>query len=71
MTEFTHYTLIADGQVFEPNADYETEIGPLFHIQVREVSECRKAVTPRTRRRRHRVPDSRSRHSILFSNQHC
>ena len=28
MTEFTHYTLIADGQVFEPNADYETEIGP-------------------------------------------
>jgi hypothetical protein len=28
MTEFTHYTLIADGQGFEPNADYETEIGP-------------------------------------------
>ncbi len=28
MMEFTHYTLIADGQVFEPNAEYGTEIGP-------------------------------------------
>ncbi|MAN66899.1 MAG: hypothetical protein CME91_09660 [Hyphomonadaceae bacterium] len=28
MTEFTHYTLIADGHVFEPNAEYATDIGP-------------------------------------------
>lgn len=27
MTEFTHFTLIADGHVFEPNENYGTEIG--------------------------------------------
>jgi hypothetical protein len=27
MTEFTHYTLLADGEVFSPNADYDTECG--------------------------------------------
>ena len=28
MTDFIHYTLIADGQVFEPNENYGTEVGP-------------------------------------------
>ena len=28
MTDFTHYTLLADGEVFEPNEDFGTEPGP-------------------------------------------
>ena len=28
MTNLTHYTLLADGEVFEPNADFGTEPGP-------------------------------------------
>nr|WP_321361046.1 hypothetical protein [uncultured Hyphomonas sp.] len=27
MTEFTHYTLLADGEVFAPNLDFDTERG--------------------------------------------
>ena len=27
MTDFTHYTMLADGEVFEPNADFDTECG--------------------------------------------
>ena len=27
MTNFTHYTMLADGEVFEPNADFHTECG--------------------------------------------
>ena len=27
MTEFTHFTLLADGEVFAPNLDFETERG--------------------------------------------
>lgn len=28
MTEFTHFTLLADGHVIEPNVDFGTELGP-------------------------------------------
>lgn len=28
MTDLTHYTLLADGEVFAPNADFGTEPGP-------------------------------------------
>lgn len=28
MTEFTHFTLLADGHVVEPNADFGTQPGP-------------------------------------------
>ncbi|MFT5774194.1 hypothetical protein [Hyphomonas sp.] len=27
-TDFTHYAMVADGRVVEPNADFKTEAGP-------------------------------------------
>jgi hypothetical protein len=29
-TDFTHYTIIADGKVVKNNADYNTSLGPAF-----------------------------------------
>ena len=28
MTDFTHFTILVDGEVVEPNADFGTETGP-------------------------------------------